>query len=221
MMGSRYRSENENLRAHIATLRAVVGILAFITLAMAYGWNRAGGDLRIHIPPDLRSGAVLKADDPRPENIYAFAQMVFQTVNYWPEDGQADYGKAIFQATYYLTPRFRDELDRDLDQRGKAGELASRVRSIQEIPGHGYEEGRVRVLGNGAWVVTLDFRVHEFVRGTPVKTVAVSYPIRVVLMRSDINQNPWGLALDGYQGDGPQRIVESGKAPPPGMGQKP
>ena len=41
MMGSRYRSENENLRAHIATLRAVVGILAFITLAMAYGWNRA------------------------------------------------------------------------------------------------------------------------------------------------------------------------------------
>ena len=89
------------------------------------------------------------------------------------------------------------------------------------MPGHGYEEGRVRVLGNGAWVVTLDFRVHEFVRGTPVKTVAVSYPIRVVLMRSDINQNPWGLALDGYQGDGPQRIVESGKAPPPGMGQKP
>lgn len=220
-MGTRYRSENENLRAHIASLRTVLAGLLLLVLAMAYGWNRAGGDLRIHIPPDLRSGAVLQADDPRPENIYAFALMIFQTINYWPEDGQADYGKAIFKATYYLTPRFREELDRDLDLRGKAGELASRVRSIQEIPGHSYEEGRVRVLGNGAWVVTLDFRVHEFVRGTPVKTVAVSYPIRVVLMSTDASQNPWGLALDGYEGDGPHRIVETGKSAPSGIGQRP
>ena len=212
---TRYRSENENLRAHIATLRGVAVLLSAIILGLWYGWFHAKGDLRIHIPPDLRSGAVLKSDDPRPENVYAFARTIFQGLNYWPEDGQTDYGKALFAATYYITPGFREILNNDLDLRGKAGELDKRVRSIQEIPGHGYDESRVRVLGNGAWVVTLDFRVHEYVRGTPVKTVAVSYPLRVAAMRTDPTQNPWGLALDGYDGDGPRRIEAAKPAAPP------
>jgi integrating conjugative element protein (TIGR03746 family) len=203
---TRYRSENENLRAHIGTLRTMVAVLSAIVAALWFGWFHAKGDLRIHIPPDLRSGAVLRSDDPQPENVYAFARTIFQQINYWPEDGQTDYGKAIFAATYYATPAFRENLNNDLDLRGKAGELAQRVRSIQEIPGRGYAESRVRVMGNGVWVVTLDFRVHEFVRGTPVKTVAVSYPLRVVAMDTDPTQNPWGLALDGYDADGPHRI---------------
>jgi integrating conjugative element protein (TIGR03746 family) len=220
---TRYRCENDNLRAHIATLRAMAGILSLVVLALWYGWFHAKGDLRIHIPPDLRSGAVLRPDDPKPENVYAFARTIFQGINYWPEDGQTDYGKAIFAATYYLTPAFREALNNDLDLRGKAGELAQRVRSVQEIPGHGYDESRVRVLGNGAWVVALDFRVHEFVRGTAVKTVAVSYPIRVSAMRSDPTQNPWGLALDGYDGDGPRRMEPGKPAAPmsPQAGGKP
>jgi integrating conjugative element protein (TIGR03746 family) len=215
----RYRSENENLRAHIRTLRGVVGALLVLAIALWHGWERAREDIRVHLPPDLRSGAVVKPDDPRPENVYAFARTIFQSLHYWPEDGQTDYGKAIFAAAYYLTPRYRDELHRDLDLRGKGGELAGRVRSVQEIPGHGYEEGRVQVLGNGAWVVTLDFRVHEFVRGTAVKTVAVAYPLRVVRLDTDPTQNPWGLALDGYGADGPARIAA---APAPvATGRKP
>lgn len=202
----KYLSENENLREHIRTLRWIAAAELAVIAALWFGWQSAKGDLRIHLPPDLRSGAVVKADDPQPENVYAFARTIFQTVNYWPEDGQGDYGKAIFAASYYLTPRFREELNGDLDLRGKKGELAGRVRSAQEIPGHGYAESRVRPTGNGVWVVTLDFRLHEFVRGTPVKTVAVTYPLRVVRMDTDPTQNPWGLALDGYDGLGPARL---------------
>ena len=69
-----------------------------------------------------------RADDPRPENVYAFARAIFQSVHYWPRDGQADYGKNIFEASYYLTPRFQEELSADMDRRGKNGELAGRVR---------------------------------------------------------------------------------------------
>lgn len=217
----RYRSENENLRAHIRTLRWMVAALLAVVLLLWHGWEGAPEHLRVHLPPDLRSGAVVAPDDPRPENVYAFARTIFQSLNYWPEDGQTDYGKAIFAAAYYLTPRYRDELHRDLDLRGKGGELAGRVRSVQEIPGHGYEEGRVRVLGNGAWVVTLDFRVHEYVRGTRVKTVEVTYPLRVVRMDTDPTQNPWGLALDGYDGDGPRRLEALPSAPPAGGGRRP
>jgi integrating conjugative element protein (TIGR03746 family) len=210
----RYRRENDNLRAHIRTLRWLVGAEIVVILALWHGWERARDHLRVHLPPDLRAGAVVKPDDPRPENVYAFARTVFQSLNYWPDDGQTDYGKAIFAVGYYLTPRYREELNTDLDLRGKGGELASRVRSIQEIPGHGYAESRVRVVGNGTWVVTLDFRIYEFVRGTPVKTVAVSYPLRVVRLETDPDRNPWGLALDGYDADGPRRIEAASGAVP-------
>lgn len=209
----RYRSENENLREHIRTLRWALAGMAAVAAALWYGWATVPRDLRVHLPPDLRSGAVVKPDDPRPEHVYAFARTILQSLNYWPNDGQKDYGKAIFAASYYLTPRFRDELNGDLDLRAKGGQLEDRARSVQEIPGHGFEEGRVRVLGNGAWVVTLDFRVHEYVRGTAVKTVAVSYPVRVVRLDTDPARNPWGLALDGYDGDGPRRIEVPAELP--------
>lgn len=211
----RYRSENENLKSHIKTLRLVAAAELLLIAGLWHGWESAKEGLRIHIPPDLRSGAVVRADDPRPENVYAFARAIFQSVHYWPRDGQADYGKNIFEASYYLTPRFQEELSADMDRRGKNGELAGRVRSLQEMPGHGYEESRVKPLGNGAWAVTLDFQVGEYVRGIPVKTVAVSYPLRVVRSEGDPARNPWGLALDGYQGDGPKRIEpETGKPNP-------
>jgi integrating conjugative element protein (TIGR03746 family) len=210
----KYRAENDNLRAHIRTLRWVAGGLFVVVLVLWRSLETARQDLRIHLPPDLRSGAAVRADDPHPENVYAFAKTMFQQLNYWAEDGQTDYGKAIFAASYYLTPRYREELHRDLDLRGRSGELSGRVRSAQEIAGHGYSEERVRVLGNGAWVVTLDFRVHEFVKGTAVKSVEIAYPLRVVRMESDPTQNPWGLALDGYDGDGPKRLEPGAGRPP-------
>lgn len=202
----RYRSENENLKAHILTLRGIVLAQLLLICGLWYGWMGAKADVRIHLPPDLRSGAVVKVDDPRPENVYAFARYIFQSLNYWPENGQQDYGKAIFSLSYYLTPRYLEELRTDLDQRGKRGELADRVRLTQDLPGHGYEESRVIIQGNGSWVVNLDFRVHEYVRGTLVKTLDISYPIRVARLDTDPSQNPWGLVLDGYA-HGPQRIV--------------
>jgi integrating conjugative element protein (TIGR03746 family) len=217
----RYRSENENLKSHIKTLRLVAAAELLLIAALWHGWESAKAGLRIHIPPDLRSGAVVGADDPQPGNVYAFARVIFQSVHYWPRDGQADYGKNIFEASYYLTPRFQQELSADMDTRGKNGELAGRVRSLQEMPGHGYEESRVRPLGNGAWVVTLDFQVGEYVRGVPVKAVAVSYPLRVVRRDGDPARNPWGLALDGYEGDGPRRIELESNNPPTVSSAKP
>lgn len=207
-----YRSENENLKSHVRTLRAVAVAQLILIVGLWHGWEGAKRAIRVHLPPDLRSGAVVKADDPHPENVYAFAKTIFQSLNYWPEDGQVEYGKNIFQLTNYFTPRYLEELAGDLEQRGKRGELSTRARSIQEIPGHGYEEKRVRILGNGAWVVRLDMRVHEYVRGVAVKTVSVVYPLRVVRMETDPSQNPWGLAIDGFDGDGPERYRES--APP-------
>ena len=85
-------------------------------------------------------------DEVSPPNVYAFAFYIFQQLNRWPEDGATDYGRAIFRVSPYLTPRYRADLIAELEQKSRQGELAYRVRGVQEIPGHGYGERRVDLL---------------------------------------------------------------------------
>lgn len=208
----RYRDENSTLQSHINSLRIIIGFLLLLIVGLWYGWHQSRNDIRLHIPPDLRSGALLSLDEVPPPNIYAFAHYIFQQLNRWEENGETDYGKQVFRMAAYLTPEFRQFLTHDLELRGKRGELSGRVRGIQLIPGHGYEERRVDVLDRNTWVAWLDFRIEETVRGMDVKSLDIRYPIRVVRYDVDPEINPWGLALDGFGGDGPQRLNSETKA---------
>jgi integrating conjugative element protein (TIGR03746 family) len=204
----RYRDKTLNMEAHIHTLRWMIGLQLLVIAALWHGWERARGDVRIHIPPDLRSGAVIKANDIGPANVYAFAQYIVQQANHWPDDGSKDYGMQIFRLSPYLTPRFRSFLTADMAMRGKRGELSGRTRLIQIIPGHGYEERRVEILDDSTWIVWLDYDIKEYVRGMPVKQVSIRYPVRVVRHDVDPESNPWGLAVDGFAGEGPRHLAE-------------
>lgn len=204
----RYRKEIDNVRAHVMTLRAVIGVQLVIFLLVWYGWLSAPAHLRVYVPPDLRPGAVLGAEEIPPANVYAFAHYIFQQLNHWPENGDHDYAGAIYRLSAYLTPRYRQELEADLKLRAQRGELTYRRRGVQALAGHGYEERRIEVLGNGAWLVWLDLSISEWVQGMTVKETAVRYPIRVVRYAIDPERNPWGLALDGFGAEGPRRLAD-------------
>lgn len=149
-----------------------------------------------------------------PPNVYAFAYYIFQQLNRWPEDGSQDCGRAIYRVSAYLTPHYRAQLIADMDTKAQQGELSARVRGVQEYPDRPYSEARVEVLGRGAWVVWLDLALIESVKGMTVKETAIRYPLRVVRQAVDLEANPWGLALDGYGGEGPQRLTDTDlKAP--------
>jgi integrating conjugative element protein (TIGR03746 family) len=205
----RYRYEIDNVRAHVRSLWVVIAIQAVVIAGLWFGWSQSPERLTVHIPPDLRSGAVLAVDEVPPPNVYAFAFYIFQQLNRWPEDGASDYGRAIFQVSPYLTPRYRADLIAELEQKGRQGELAYRVRGMQEIPGHGYEERRVDVLSTQAWIVWLDVDLLESVKGMTVKRTAIRYPLRVVRYAVDLETNPWGLALDGFGAEGPRRLTDA------------
>jgi integrating conjugative element protein (TIGR03746 family) len=205
----RYRYEIDNVRAHLRSLWAVIALQALVIAGLWFGWSQSPERLTVHIPPDLRSGGVLAADAVPPPNVYAFAFYIFQQLNRWPEDGASDYGRAIFQVAPYLTPRYRADLIAELEQKGRQGELAYRVRGMQQIPGRGYEEGRVDVLSAQAWVVWLDIDLLESVKGMTVKRTAIRYPLRVVRYAVDLEANPWGLALDGFGSEGPRRLTDA------------
>ena len=205
----RYRYEIDNVRGYLRSLWAVIGLLLTIIVALWIGWMRMPGTITVHIPPDLRSGAVMALDEVPPANIYAFAFYIFQQLNRWPDDGAEDYGKAIFRIAAYLTPSFREQLIADMEAKGKQGQLAYRVRSLQAIPGQVYEERRVDVLSKESWVVWLDLELRESVKGMTVKKTTIRYPLRVLRYAVDAEANPWGLALDGFAAEGPQRLAAS------------
>ena len=205
----RYRTEIDNVRSHLRSLWVVISLQFVVILVLWFGWSQAPKQLTVHVPPDLRSGATLSVNEVPAANVYAFAFYIFQQLNRWPDDGAKDYGKAIFRISPYLTPRYRTELMADLEQKGRKGELAYRVRGVHEIAGHGYEERRVDVLAPGVWVVWLDLDLFESVKGMTVKKTAIRYPLRVVSLAVDPEANPWGLALDGFASDGPRRLEES------------
>ena len=202
----RYRYEIDNERSHLRSLWAVIGLQLVVILALWIGWMRMPSTITVHIPPDLRSGSRLALDEVPPPNVYSFAYYIFQQLNRWPNNGAEDYGRAIFHIAPYLTDAYRNTLVTDMDDRGKRGELAHRTRSLQALPGVGYSEERVDVLSADAWVVWLDLELQESVKGMTIKKTRIRYPLRVVRLAIDPEANPWGLALDGFAGSGPERL---------------
>ena len=205
----RYRQEIDNVRAHVRSLLWVIGLQALIMAGLWFGWSQAPRQITVHLPPDLRSGAVLAVDEVPAASVYAFAYYIFQQLNRWPEDGAQDCGRAIFRVSAYLTPKYRASLIADMAQKARQGELSYRVRGIQETPGHSYTDARVQILSRDTWLVWLDLDLFESVKGMTVKQTAIRYPLRIVRQAVDLEANPWGLALDGYGPTGPQRLSEA------------
>jgi integrating conjugative element protein (TIGR03746 family) len=169
---------------------------------------RAPEKLTIHIPPDLRKGSTRPVWEVPPPTVYSFTYYIFQQLNAWPKNGKVDYPARIESLSPYLTPQCKAFLKEDSNQRDAKGELTDRVRVVYEIPGRGYTTKSVKVIDRDNWVVSLDLIADEYYLTEPVKRATVRYPLRVVRWDGDSETNPFGLALDCYEGI-PQRLSKA------------
>lgn len=201
-----YHKAMDIKQGHINTLRGVIAAQMIVIAALWYGWESAPRDLTVHLPPDIRTGATLKANEVPPHSVYGFAQYIFQQLNRWESNGQTEAGQRLYALSPYITPAFREQIKADLDLKGRRGELAGRTRGITGIPGHDYSPDLVRVVAPGVWEVRVAMEVLETVDGVVVKRAQVVYPLRVVRYDYDPEKNAWGLALDGYAEGGPYRL---------------
>lgn len=202
---SRFRHALSARDAHITTLRLVIMVLALLCAGLWWGWKSAPENLTIHNPPDLRSGSTRAWWEVDPSSVYAFGFYVWQQINRWPADGQADYRRNLQAYSAFLTPSCQRYLAKDYEDRDRRQELSGRVRGIYEIPGRGYRADSVEILSRDAWVVTLDMAIDEQYAGTPVRDLFIRYPLRVVRADVDPQRNPWGLQVDCFDGI-PQRL---------------
>lgn len=194
----------------IGTLKqALFGVIALGVVGMLIA-RQLPVNLSIHPAPNMRAGDVIEvkggvAPVPSP-NVYGFAIYIWQQINRWSTDGSTDYGSQLFTFQNYLTPGCQQQIKADIELRSAAGELSQRTRSLGEIPGQVFTEERVIAQGEYAWTVLLDLQLQETVRGTPVKDAFIRYPLRVVRYDVDREKNLWGLALDCYGDQRPQRL---------------
>lgn len=194
--------------AHILTLRGIIGALLLVIFLLWFGWHQAPKDLTIHIPPDISSGATIKAYQVPDSAVYAFAYYVFQQVNHWSNDGGKDYQMQIKTLSPFFTPKFRQLLLDDMTNKDKIGELQNRTRSLQGLVGAAYNPTNVKPLGDGSWEVILEVMVTETVDGQTVKTTEIQYPLKIVRYDVDRERNPWGLAIDDFSRT-PTRVTTS------------
>ncbi|WP_426576185.1 PFL_4703 family integrating conjugative element protein [Xenorhabdus stockiae] len=212
---SRFRHAVRNRDQHILTLRIVCGILVGVLLMSLLGWMASPRNLTIHNPPDLRSGSTRAWWEVPAPSVYSFAFYIFQQLHAWPKNGAQDYPAKIEALSPYLTPACQDFLREDARTRADSGELLDRVRVVYEVPGRGYETHSVTVRDRDNWVVRLDLVADEYYHAEPVKRALVRYPLKVVRWEGDAERNPFGLALDCYDGM-PQRL----EALPPSAEEK-
>lgn len=202
---SRFRHAVKDRDQHILTLRIACGVLAFFLLITCGGWMLAPNKLTVHNPPDLRTGSTRPWWEVPASSVYSFAFYIFQQLNAWPKNGEVDYPAKIHALSAYLTPGCQDYLNAEARKRSNAGELTDRVRVVYEIPGRGYQSKSVSVISRDSWVVRLDLVADEYFHAEPVKRALVRYPLKVVRWEGDAERNPFGLALDCYDGV-PQRL---------------
>jgi len=203
----KYLKEIDNVKAHISSLWLVIIVLSLIAVYAVHGWNNAPKDLRVHIPPDLSTGATISIGEVPKPNIWTFAYYFWREINRWPRDGEKDYPAKLYQYAAYMTPSFRNSLIRNLEKRSVQGELRHRERVMEQLPGTGYTDDRVVIISDDTWVVWLDVSVEESVKGMRVKARNLRYPLMVRRYPVDPAQNPWGIALSGYYEE-PSQLAE-------------
>lgn len=195
---SKFRHGNASRDAHITTLRAIIGVLVVALFGVGYGWYQAPQNLTIHNPPDLRSGSTRAWWKVPPSTVYSFGLYIWQQINHWPKNGKVDYEANIKRYSAYLTPSCRRQLKQNYERRVNRSELKDRVRTLSEIPGHGYQSDDVTVLDRDHWIVSLTAQINEYVHGMSVRNLPIQYDLRIVRADVDPESNPFGLQLDCF-----------------------
>lgn len=209
-----YETSRNNLLAIIRILGFVIVGFMLFTGYLLMTWKSSNQNNFIDIPAYTLGGKneTLELNVMNKSTVYSFASMVFQKLNHWSYDGEKEYENNIRENENMLTPAYMAFLRRDMERRKGnkvSSELRKRTRTMIPIA-TGWDEDRVKVVSTkdgkpSAWVVFLDVELIEKIKGETIKQLYLRYPLRVALYETNRDENPWLLALDGYQSE-PERL---------------
>ena len=118
---SRAKNELEN---EISKKKGWRGMTFFLGLLLVFGMlvhQSRIQQIDVHIPPELSSAVVQKANHIPKPNVYLFTSNILQALNNWTENGEQDFKRNIEAYKHYLTPSFKEQLLKLYDNKKKKG----------------------------------------------------------------------------------------------------
>ncbi|MCW5588127.1 MAG: TIGR03746 family integrating conjugative element protein [Legionellales bacterium] len=198
----------EQAKKHVRTLWSVIILLFLVNALALLGWMHSQSKIKIEVPRQIPvSGLTITQGEVPPTTVYSFAFYVWQSINHWSQNGMQNYKAQITQFSPFLTPSFKLKLIQNYNYLLNEGELQDRLRLMQGISGSEYSPHDVKYMGHGTWIVHLKMHLTEMMNTNAkiVKDVQMNYTLKIVRYDVDAEQNPWGLAIAGFE-ESPERI---------------
>jgi integrating conjugative element protein (TIGR03746 family) len=205
----KFQNVLENYKLALLIAIGALGLFFLCNVGLMWSLHASQKDIRVFIPPNIpMSGVTMQAGEVPNESVFSFAYYIWQNVNDWSSNGAEDYKNNLTKYAPFLTPRFHAQLESDFIKRYQDGEVQERLRSLEGTNGSVYTPTDVEYVGHGTWIVHLTMHLTEHVKDTDatVKDVEMNYTMRVVHYDVSTVNNPWGLALDGFEAE-PARIT--------------
>jgi len=193
-----FKNEKANLHATIRYFVLLnVAMAAALVFSLSFNFKLYQG-LAITVPPDLRTGALIKPGEKQPEDVFAFTATVFQAVQNWRTNGFEDYPRNIENTAPFITNDFRNTLLRDFERKRSEGELQGIARQLALPAEYMFGSNTIEVINSNEWLVKIPMEVKEYVDGQLVKDIEVLYSLIVRRVRTDVTRNAHQIAIDRF-----------------------
>lgn len=194
-----YWKKVDSLHHHNRLLLSFVGVLVVIVLALTITLYTLPKRFEFWLSPSMsKNGGLIKAGDISNEYVQGFVSSLFPVLYSWQANGKVEFRLKTKSFHYYFTPRHQQLLEQTLAsfnnaQLFKRSQTASLYRYM--------EADDIKRLGANEWEVKLVLRITQRLSDNSPMIIAdkvVSYHLRVVKLSLSKLQNPFQLALDGY-----------------------
>lgn len=184
---------NRLLVGVIASLLLVVVILS-ITLAVM------PSKIRFFVTPTLSAtGGEIHQNEIPDTAVYSFVATLFPMLHSWSGTNAQEYLKTIHSYKSYLSAHHLERLNEAYQIMRKSGLTdKNQIASLYS----GFESKNVQKIAPNLWQVGIKLRLTQRINEKNPMVIAdkvVAYQVRVMRVHLSHQQNPFELALDGYE----------------------
>jgi len=208
-----YWNKIDRLNQLNRVLLAVILTMVVIVLSLIFTLSTMPSRYEFWLTPSMAAnGGLLKEGDVPNEYVQGFVATLLPSLNTWSKSGSREFSKNLTAYRYYFTRRHQQLMEKTLAAY-KDTQLFNRMQIASLYQFMSADD--IKPAGHNAWDVHVVMRMTQRLKDESKMVIAdkvVDYHVRVVKVTMSRLQNPFQLALDGY--NAPEHLVQDLLATP-------